>query len=271
MLDHALWKITPEPMQDEAVQWVAEKCSESLDYLRTQTYSCGGETHRIASYRHKKTGIELALLPGGTYTMGRDAEFSAPAHPVTLERPFFMGHLPVLQWQWDKIGGGDERTLVDEEAPIDGISLEDVDKWLLLADGLRLPSEAEWEYACRAGTRTKYFWGDEFDGRYCWCWSNSEKRIHRPREHATFRNAFGLVDMLGNLSEYCSDTWFAHFKNGPYNQDALVDHELKNRPKRGGGHRSRQDDCFSFSRLPVSKQNWRYEEMGFRVVLDLFE
>lgn len=93
------------------------------------------------------------------------------------------------------------------EKPIHNISISECSSWLASAGGqLRLPSESEWEYACRGGTTTKYFWGDEMNGDYCWYLGNSEKP-QPVTEHKDKTNAFGLADMSGNVQEFCEDGW----------------------------------------------------------------
>jgi formylglycine-generating enzyme required for sulfatase activity len=141
------------------------------------------------------------------------------------------------------------------------------------AAGLRLPSEAEWEYACRAGTTTKYFWavphrrtggsGDEMDDSYCWYKGNSESRTHAVTEHTNKANAFGLVDMSGHVWEWCEDQWIGDYKNGPY--DSLP--RTSNSPYRvlrGGCWLYGKGNCRSAFRFNYAPEN-RFHTVGFRV------
>ena len=123
--------------------------------------------------------------------------------------PLLVGRYPLLQAEWDAVGGTDERSWKQADLPIEGVSWRDVRGWLrATGDGLRLPSEAEWEYACRAGTTSQFFWGDRIDRRYCWFGEAAEIwTTHPPAEHDAFPNAFGLVDMSGNVHEWCEDTY----------------------------------------------------------------
>ncbi|MDF1666429.1 MAG: formylglycine-generating enzyme family protein, partial [Planctomycetota bacterium] len=95
---------------------------------------------------------------------------------------------------------------LDREQPCFGLSWLDGQRWLdMNGDGFRFPKEEEWEYACRSGSSSRFFWGDDMDANYCWYNENSEAHPHSPAEHQRRSNAFGLIDMLGNVSEWCDD------------------------------------------------------------------
>jgi len=127
-------------------------------------------------------------------------------------------------------------------------------------NGYRLPTEAEWEYACRAGTTTAYYWGDDMNDDYCWYLINSRDNLHRAGEKTP--NSFGLYDMSGNVSEWCSD-WY-----GPYSEETQKDpagpEEGQARVPRGGGCGSEATYCRSASRS-CSWPTVRYEYLGFRI------
>ncbi len=232
-------------LQDLAFGAVADGLGERFERLETDVYPrealpSGAEVrHRVAAFRHVRSGVVLHLVPGGRFSMGSadpvaenafclandevwstvgdDCSNEGPARAVTVA-PFLIGRFPVRIEEWDRIGGTDHRDpkLKDGDFPIFGVAPQDAAAWLAKAgDGLRLPSEAEWEHAVRAGTTTRFFWGDEPDLRWLWSAENSAGMPRPVSEHARFANPFGLVDMLGNVYEPCQDVI------APYRADAI--------------------------------------------------
>jgi formylglycine-generating enzyme required for sulfatase activity len=154
--------------------------------------------------------------------------------------------------------------------PVNGASFDDVQAWLgTIKDGIRLPSEAEWEYACRAGTTTYYWWGDTLDGRRCWHIKNSGKKLHAVTEHLKARNAFGLADMLGNQYEFVADDFFKDYSTGPIDERPRTGSAI--RVMRGGGFLSDE----SFANSP-NRKAWGAGDkrptigsLGFRVAVSI--
>lgn len=195
----------------------------------------------VGVLRHVATGIALHLVPGGEFLMGslRGGENERPRRRV-LVAPLLVGRYPVLQAEWDRVGGDDHRAWREDDLPIEGVRWLDVKAWLARAGGgLRLPSEAEWEYACRAGTQTEYFWGDEPDPAYCWFGGGEGWSPHPPAEHDDRGNAFGLVDMSGNVFEWCEDAY------GPYAEEELRDASSWRLRRRGALRVMRGGDAFN--------------------------
>jgi len=188
-------------------------------------------------WKSSSTKMELVRIPGGKFLMGspdddKDADFSEkPQHEVRIS-PFFLGRTEVTWGQYEAVtgdhwGGGDAN--LTDKRPVHHVSWLDAIRFCNLlsqrdgltsyysmvgnkvaipeprGSGYRLPTEAEWEYACRAGTRTKYPFGDEPSqlGDYAWHSGNSGRTVHPVGEKLP--NAFGLHDMLGNVSEWCWD------------------------------------------------------------------
>jgi formylglycine-generating enzyme required for sulfatase activity len=169
--------------------------------------------------------IPLVFLPGGALEMGstRGLPLEEPVHRVVIARPFLLGQLPVTQGQWAAVmGDGENPSLFrgDDRRPVEGVSWDDARAYCrrlseLTGRTVRLPTEAEWEYACRAGTAGEFFFGDDerVVGAYAWYDLNSGGQTHpvglkRP-------NPWGLFDVIGNVWEWCEDVWHADYTGAP--------------------------------------------------------
>ncbi|MDF1661178.1 MAG: SUMF1/EgtB/PvdO family nonheme iron enzyme [Planctomycetota bacterium] len=251
--DRLQWNKTDEEQQDWVIKQVGKKLGANYQWTETKTYDCNGISHRIASFRHVKSGLILNLIPGGAYTMGSIKPYDeTPMHQVTI-KPFLLGQFELRQACWDKIGGKDTRKVRGSDFPIEAVSFADCQEWLNEAgSGLRLPSEAEWEYACRAGSTTKYYWGEEIDSAYLWFRENRNQLKEKSAEvtlHFQTKkwNAFGLVDMSGNRWEWCQDQWVGDYRNGPSSSlPRSGDPSL--RVARGGSWLTTAPDCRSANR-----------------------
>ena len=174
--------------------------------------------------RDTATQMEMLLVPAGTFTMGCTASNQYgcdgnenPTHSVTLTQSFYMGRYEVTQGQWvAKMGFNPSlwQSYGDSASrPVERVSWNTIQGYLS-ATGMRLPSEAEWEYACRAGTTTAFNNGSSDDatvGTIAWYGSNSGSRTHAVGGKAA--NALGLHDMLGNVCEWVNDR-FTGYSSG---------------------------------------------------------
>jgi formylglycine-generating enzyme required for sulfatase activity len=210
---------------------------DEFEYLRVERFSAGGNSHWISIWLHESTQLEFALVPGGKFQMGSpDTESGRKndeqQHWVTLD-PFLIARTECTQKAWAKIANVKSTTESGQKSfqyegsgqlPVNGFSPADVDTWCIAA-GLMLPTEAQWEYMCRAGTSTPWTMGarktevSQFanvgsaDCPQSWIDMNLTEPWHdgygvEPAQVMTFKhNAYGLFDVHGNLSEWVRDNY----------------------------------------------------------------
>ncbi|MCY3022175.1 MAG: formylglycine-generating enzyme family protein [Planctomycetota bacterium] len=207
----------------------------------------------------------------------RSFETEKPAHEVRLTTPCYMGKYPVTQEQFKQVTGSDLSSFKGSNLPVETVSWDDTQEFCKAVarssgsrgdpagrPAVRLPTEAEWEYACRAGTTTNYYTGDaESDfGRAAWYSPNSKGKTHLVGQKKP--NAFGLHDTHGNVWEWCQD-WLEEYKAG-----AVVDPqgppEGQYRVMRGGSWYNCARDCRSACRAWRRPGDGDYIT-GFRMVV----
>jgi formylglycine-generating enzyme required for sulfatase activity len=167
-------------------------------------------------------GMKLVLIPPGEFLMGSPnsenqfGSFSTPRHEVRITRPFYLGKYLVTQEEWEAVMGSNPSSRFRGPTnPVETISWDDCQQFLAKLNAkigtqggkFVLPTEAQWEYACRAGSTTRYGFGDDESalGEYAWYKDNSDMKPHRVGEKRP--NAWGLYDMHGNVEEACQD-WY---------------------------------------------------------------
>jgi formylglycine-generating enzyme required for sulfatase activity len=168
--------------------------------------------------------IKFILIPGGEFMMGspdndKDAvDREKPQHKVIISQPFYLGKYPVTQKQWWAMMGNNPSLFSGDKNPVESVSWNDVQEFIRRlnkknADQYRLPTEAEWEYACRAETTTKYSFADDEEllGKYAWYDGNSVGQTCPVGIKAP--NLWGLCDMHGNVWEWVAD-WYGHYPKG---------------------------------------------------------
>jgi formylglycine-generating enzyme required for sulfatase activity len=197
-----------------------------------------------------------------------------PAHPVTLTQAFYMGKFAVTQEQYQQVIGTNPSNFKGKDNPVEQISWDDTQAFCKkLSEStkqtVRLPTETEWEYACRAGTATTYHSGDaEADlDRVAWYYANSKSTTHPVDQKEA--NAFGLYDMHGNVWQWCQDWWDdGYYSKSPAENPQGPAHGAR-RVLRGGSWGNAPLDCRSARRDRIDPDG-RDRIIGFRVVVRAF-
>jgi formylglycine-generating enzyme required for sulfatase activity len=228
-------------------------------------------------------GIELEMIkiPAGTFTMGSDEyDGEKPKHQVKLQE-FYLGKYPVTQEQYQAVMGKNPSNFKDNpKNPVEQVSWNDAQEFckklnqLIAGKDFRLPTEAEWEYACRAGTQTRYYFGDDAAklGDYGWYDENSGSKTHPVGQKKP--NDWGLYDMSGNVWEWCEDPYHDSYANKPENiknngNTIWSSSDASLRVLRGGSWDFDSRDCRSAFRYWYLAGS-RYGSFGFRLVLSSF-
>ncbi|MBN3951252.1 MAG: formylglycine-generating enzyme family protein [Nostoc sp. NMS7] len=229
--------------------------------------------------------LDMVEILGGSFNMGSppnengQTKYEEPQHTVNMPA-FFMGKFEVTQEQYQQIMGSNPSTFKGAKRPVEQVSWNNaVDFCNKLSQKTgrkyRLPSEAEWEYACRAGTTTPFHFGEtittelaNYDGNYTYASAPKGKSRQETTEVGSFPpNAFGLYDMHGNVWEWCQDTWHDSYKGAPSNGSAWIDNN-QYQVLRGGSWVNNPKNCRSASRDVDGGAGRDFHEgdVGFRVV-----
>jgi formylglycine-generating enzyme required for sulfatase activity len=239
--------------------------------------------------------LDMVLVPGGKFLMGspedelkRNSD-EGSQHEVTVPQ-FFMGKYPVTQAQWRVVAGweqvketlkSDPANFKGDDRPVEQVSWMDAIEFcarLSRETGreYRLPSEAEWEYACRAGTSTPFYFGEtittelaNYDGNYVY--GNGAKGEYREETTIVGKfpaNGFGLYDMHGNVWEWCQDDWHNSYEGAPNDGSAWSTKTAETTARkvlRGGSWFLNPWDCRSAQRFDLDASA-AFNDVGFRVV-----
>ncbi|KAF5418083.1 MAG: Formylglycine-generating enzyme, required for sulfatase activity, contains SUMF1/FGE domain [Candidatus Methanocomedens sp.] len=224
-------------------------------------------------------GMEFVLIPAGEFKMGSPSgeegryDSEGPVHTVKIEKAYYLGKYEVTQEQWREVMGTNPSSFKGDDLPVESVYWNDAQEFVRKlnemedTDKYRLPSNAEWEYAARAGTTTRYSFGnDESDlGDYAWYSDNSVFKTHQvgQKQH----NPWGLYDMHGNVWEWVQDRCHDDYDGAPTDGSAWESGSSALRVCRGGGWfsdakvcRSAVCDCYALG--------WG-RHLGFRLLQEV--
>ncbi|BBM85399.1 protein kinase domain-containing protein [Candidatus Uabimicrobium amorphum] len=258
---HSSWKSLAVAKQKRYAQQYQRWYAQQHGYATEQIFVAG------------EIRVAMMLVPPGIFFMGgEEHDNEKPTHKVTIDRPFWMAKYPITQHQWYSVTGNKpwQGKKYGEEFPGSAASYISWKKiqeefFAVIGKEFRFPSEAQWEYACRAGTTTNYYWGEDKSkiGEYAWYSANKKKNTpHLVGQKKP--NMWGLSDMIGNVWEWCGDCWSENYHKTPVDGSSLKT-ESSTRSRRGGSYWSFAQDCRSACRTSNRADNC-WDDLGFRIL-----
>ena len=234
--------------------------------------------------------VEMVLIPGGRFTMGDKDEVDAPPHEIVVS-PFYMDKYLVTQEQYQRFVGDNPARWKGPKNPIEQVRWSDAVKFCnarslaeglqpcydlktwqcdFAANGYRLPTEAEWEYACRAGTQTAYFFGNDASKLADYAWFDKNSGGHPQPVGLKRPNPWGLYDMIGNVWQWCNDFYKVDYYQESPKENPLGPAAGETRVVRGGAWKFSAQNCRSGYRYYENPGYvdvcFGYDIYGFRCV-----
>ncbi len=283
--------IALERAEQEGWQWTEVEIPDEEIELETAIQRINNHViERVGNFttstENLPNGITLKMvsLPAGQFLMGspdsdpdaRDNE--KPPHQVQVNG-FAIGKYSVTQAQYEAVMGKNPSHFKNNswlknnlQNPVEQVSWNDAQAFCqklsqITGKTYRLPTEAEWEYACRAGTTTRYYFGDDASqlGDYAWYIANSQSKTHPVGQKKP--NAWGLYDMSGNVWEWCEDDWHDNYIGAPTDGSAWINNNDNDyRIRRGGSWYYDPNNCRSAYRSNYNRRGLTDDDFGFRVV-----
>jgi formylglycine-generating enzyme required for sulfatase activity len=238
-----------------------------------------GESFAAEKTYSNSIGMEFILIPAGSFIMGADQNFEeadddeTPQHQVKISQPFYLGKYEVTQAQWTAVMGNNPSRFKGRSNPVEQVSWDDAQRFIEQLNAreghnrYRLPTEAEWEYAARAGTTGAYSFGDDGHlGRYGWHGEDWDSGSTHPAGQKQ-PNTWGLYDMHGNVWEWVRDWYSEEYYHRSPSTDPAGPWSGSYRVLRGGAWYCKARDCRSAYRGAFAPGN-RFDYLGFRLALD---
>ena len=240
---------------------------------QTQPETAPGNKTSFTENLAKGVTLEMVSLPAGKFLMGSsESDSEKPPHQVKVNS-FAIGKYPITQAQYQAVMGNNPSHFKNNpQNPVEQVSWDDAQAFCqklsqITGKTYRLPTEAEWEYACRAGTTTRYYFGDDANqlGDYAWGGENSNGTTHPVGQKKP--NGWGLYDMSGNVWEWCEDDWHDSYAGAPDDGTAWIDNDNCSQSEkclRGGSWFSNPINCRSANRFR-DNPDLHGSNIGFRV------
>jgi formylglycine-generating enzyme required for sulfatase activity len=297
-------QFNPEPEEPKQPVIVPEEPKQPLSVFNFEVVGVNAKGEQIkkeskqSQYFSEDLGngitLEMVAIPGGTFLMGsppnekNSYDDERPQQKVNVPT-FFIGKYPITQAQWQAIAATakididletNPSKFKGDELPVESVNWDQAIEFCKRLSRetkreYRLPSEAEWEYACRAGTTTPFYFGETITGELAnydagYTYADEPKGEYREETTPVGQfppNAFGLYDMHGNVWEWCADTWHDNYDRAPRDGSVWIENGNDNRsPMRGGSWCNYPHNCRSASRSFDNRRDSSYYYVGFRVV-----
>lgn len=267
-----------------------QQLGEKFNFTWVKVDSCGKEIKRMPGQNYQKIldlgqdiTLKMVYVPTGEFWMGSpggegDTD-EKPQHKVRITQEFYMGNYPITQAQYEVITGKNPSSFRGRNRPVENVSWRDAKQFCkqlsqVIGLTLTLPSEAQWEYACRAGNNTAFHFGDalttelaNYDATQAYAQVPVGKYREQTLDVGTFSpNAFGLYDMHGNVREWCEDNWHDNYRGAPTDGRAWTGAD-DSHILRGGSWNDYADTCRSAYRACGESAIAADNTCSFRVIL----
>ncbi len=273
-------KFTPEIKSESTDDEIGEEFSFEVVKVNSVGKIYKRKKHSARQQIEKTYDIDLAMvyIPSGEFMMGsNEIDREKPIHNVTIKQPFYMSKYPITQVQWQAIMGNNPAKFKDDNRPVEKVSWNDAIKFCeklsnLTNKNYRLPSEAEWEYACRANRTSPFYFGEtittelaNYNGNKAYGSEPRGKYRQQTTDVGIFPpNVFGLYDMHGNVWEWCADNYQDSYNDTPKNGRSWKK-DSKYKVLRGGSWDDNPFNTRSANRFR-NNPDVMYYNIGFRVV-----
>lgn len=212
----------------------------------------------------------FVLIPSGSFWMGSDngLPLETPVHKVEIDKDFYLASTPTTQRLWRSVMGNNPSHFQSGDLlPVENITWHEACEFCekfgkSIGKIVRLSTEAEWEYSCRAGTTTEFYWGDESNATIDYAWFDLNSMDSTQPVGLKKPNNFGLYDMVGNVWEWCLDLWASDYSQDP------VPSKIGKRSIRGGAWDMDVFRCRSAYRSSEGEEI-STKKIGFRVVIEI--
>ncbi len=250
------------------------------DFIQIETEGSNDEssTKTLKEFQNS-FGMQFIEIPAGEFMMGctnEDTECfedEKPLHKIKISKSFYLGKYEITQGQWKAVMGRNPSHFSNcgDSCPVEMVSNNEVQKFIkelckkenLTPCKYRLPTEAEWEYSAKAGSTTKYYWGDTINEEYLWFNGNSRNTIHPVGKKKP--NQWGLYDMVGNVNEWVNDWYGEDYYVKSLQIDPLGKKKGDYKVLRGCSWHSNSSICRSSNRTAINPENLD-NDYGFRLL-----